>query len=133
MPLEPSPGPLRRIVEALFQTPLGLAQPVRGGLLYYRTPTLAIQLSARRMPGGRRAWVLRGELRTHDGQRLVGVIESIAIQRTDALDQTAIAGTIEASGVFAIADLAAGTYQLSLTTADEEIIIRRLEIGDSIS
>jgi DNA-directed RNA polymerase specialized sigma24 family protein len=132
MPLAPTPGALRRLVEALFQPTLGQSQPARGELLRYETPQVLINLSVRRAPGRPRTWTLRGQVRTPDGRRMRGQIEAVLLRQLDAPDQDEQPGTIETSGSFVFRGLLAGNYRLRLLTAEEEIIIRRIVVGDEL-
>jgi hypothetical protein len=132
IPLAPTPGALRRLVEALFQPAIGQPQPARGELLRYETPQVILNLSVRRAPGQRRTWTLRGQARTPDGRRMHGPIEAALLSRLDALEQDEQPATIETSGSFVFRGLLAGSYRLRLLTAEEEIIIRRIVVGDDL-
>jgi hypothetical protein len=130
VPLTPTPGAMRRLVEALFQPAIGLPQPARGELLRYESPQVLIALSVRRMPGQPRTWTLRGQARTPDGRHIPGMIEAALLRPLDTPDQEEQPGAIEASGSFVFRRLLAGAYSLRLLTAEEEIIIRRIVVGD---
>jgi hypothetical protein len=129
-PLIAAPGLARRIVEALFRPPLSLPQPARGEMLRYEAPQVLISLSMRKTQGKPRTWVLRGQARTPDGRRASGLLEAALLRSLDDPQRPEHQGTFEASGSFAFRELAPGNYSLSLLTAEEEIVIRRIAVGD---
>ena len=133
MSTAPSTGVLRRIVEAVFQPALAMA--IRGTILRYQTPEIVINLSTRKATGKPRTWSVRGELRTHDGQRVSDELEEASLQQTDAdqSDTTTSQGMVEANGRFTFQGIVAGAYRLILLTHDEEIVIRRLVVGNGNS
>ena len=113
-------NPLHRFVEAFLATPTQLPQPVRGQMLRYETPQIAIILSKRKAVGKPRTWTLRGQLRTPDGQLFTDV-EDILLQYTTDVDRTFHASLAD-SGSFTFQELAEGTYRLRVLTAEEEIM-----------
>lgn len=129
----PQAGVFRRIIEAVFQPALAMA--IRGTILRYQTPEVVINLSTRKATGKPRTWSVRGELRTHDGQRVSDALEEASLQQTDAEqpDKTTSHGMVEANGRFTFQGVVAGAYRLSLLTHDEEIVIRRLVVGNGNS
>ena len=130
-PLHP-PGIVRRIVEALFQSPLGMPHPVRGGGLY-TTPHLQIDLSMATVDGPPRRWTIWGEVRTTEGLAVPNMVEAVTLQRLDRLNQPAevVVGTVEADGAFVVAELPAGRYRLGMQTAAEEVVIV-LNVGEQL-
>jgi RNA polymerase sigma factor (sigma-70 family) len=128
--LTPVSGLVRRVVEAFFQSPLGIPQPVRGELLRYQTPQILISLNMRKAQGKPRTWTLRGQIRTPDGQRVAGVLDAALLRPLHDPEQGQHQGTIEANGSFVFRGLPAGGYSLSLLMVEEEILIRRIVIGD---
>ncbi|MEM8529865.1 MAG: hypothetical protein AAGF95_03425 [Chloroflexota bacterium] len=124
----------RRVVEAIFQPALAMA--IRGTILRYQTPEVVINLSTRKGTGKPRTWSVRGELRTHDGQRVSDTLEEASLQQADAEQSdttTASHGMVETNGRFTFQGIVAGAYRLSLLTHDEEIVIRRLVVGNGNS
>jgi hypothetical protein len=102
---------------------------VRGALLRYQAPQVLITVSTRKRQGQARSWVLRGQARTPAGQR----VESVENVLLRALDDTATReyqAEIEASGSFVFRDLPPDAYELHLLTAQEEIVIRRIVVGE---
>lgn len=127
-------GVFRRIVEAVFQPALAMA--IRGTILRYQTPEVVINLSTRKATGKLRTWSVRGELRTHDGQRVSDALEEASLQQADVeqpATSTTSQGMVEENGRFTFQGVIAGAYQLSLLTHDEEIVIRRLVVGNGNS
>jgi hypothetical protein len=125
------PSFLRRVVEALFQAPTLSAAPTRGGGIYRtqtRTPQISILLRTSKVTGKSRTWTLYGQLRTDDDAPLVQY-ERVSLQRLDKPADAPIEAVTEA-GVFTCKGLAAGRYSLHVITADEEILLRELKIGD---
>jgi hypothetical protein len=132
-PLVPAPGRIRRMVEAMFQP--ALAQAVRGPLLRYQTPTITVHLGTRKTSGRARAWNVRGEVRTHDGERIIDALESASLRPIEPLPADEIQeydATIEPTGDFVFRMIPPGTYQLRLITPEEEILIRRIEIDSEV-
>ncbi|MBV9790434.1 MAG: hypothetical protein JOZ51_19740 [Chloroflexi bacterium] len=125
VPLAAPPRLVRRLVEAIFQSPLALPQPLRGDTLAYATERVTIQLRVRAAESHR--WNVRGQARTADGQPLDG-IEAARLQLIDAGDAS-FQGRAQAGGIFRFDQVEAGTYALYVQTADEEIVIRELVIG----
>lgn len=129
IPLEAPPSPLRQLIEALLRPSLALPMPVRGEVLVYHTPQVYINLSTRKNRSKARTWTLHGQLRTLNGE-IITTVERIFLGN---LEDTAIPeqfGLLDDQGFFVFKDLAAGHYRLRLLTAEEEIVIRTLEIGD---
>jgi DNA-directed RNA polymerase specialized sigma24 family protein len=130
VPLVTVPTPLRRIVEALFQPLTQLPQAVRGGvLLHYQTPQLFINLNTRAPSGQQRTWRLSGQLRTPDGQLFTGV-EGILLRQLDLPEAVEQRTTLTITGTFIFAGLPPGKYSLTVLTAEEEIVIREIVVGD---
>lgn len=130
MPLETPPGPLRRLIEAVFQSPLAHPQPVRGELLTFVAPTITLHLSTRIAAGKARSWILRGQARSPEGLQAENMIESVLLRALDAPSLQELAGTVEPHGAFVFRDLAAGSYSVHVFTHAEEIVIRRIIIGE---
>jgi DNA-directed RNA polymerase specialized sigma24 family protein len=120
----------RRIIEAIMVSALDLPQPVRGRVLHFQTPQVAINLSLRKTEGMPRTWTLRGQIRTPEGLVLSGQIEAATLRPLGPPEQPEAAGTIDADGSFVFERLPAGAYTLTIITPDEEIMIRRLLVGD---
>lgn len=129
-----APSFFRRVVEALFQPPTLSAVPTRGGGLYRtqtRTPQITILLRTSKVTGKPRTWTLYGQLRA-DGEAPMVDGERITLQSLDKPENAAIEAVIEANGVFTCKGLAAGRYSLHVITAEEEILIRELKVGDAM-
>lgn len=123
---------LRRAIEAIFQSPLGLPQPVRGEWLHYRTPELLIMISVRRGSTQARTWTLRAQLRNEAGQLISDRIEHALLQRLDTPTEELHTLTIapeDTSLVFK--NLTAGDYTLQVFIPNTEILIRKITIGDA--
>ena len=127
--LEGQPGPLRRLVEAIFQSPLALPQALRGELLVFTAPTITIHLSTRISRGQPRSWILRGQARTSDGLQAQAMLEAVELYPLDLPEEPGQPGHLEQQGSFVFRDLPAGSYRLHVLTSDEEIVIRRIIIG----
>jgi hypothetical protein len=121
---------LRRLVEALFQPPLAQPRPLRGTTLHYATPQVAIHLSTRKTAGHPRSWTLRGQVRTPAGRLYTGLVEAVALYSFDQPDLWFRSGDLENGCKFVVDSLEAGAYRLTLVTAEEEIVIRRIVVGD---
>jgi hypothetical protein len=129
IPLTPPPAGLRRFFEALFQSPLSLPQPARGQVLHYRIPHLSINLSPRKSEGQGRSWTLRGQVRTAEGEQAAGIVESVLLRAYE--DATLLyEGSVEPNGSFLLRGIPEGQYSLTVITAEEEILIRQLLVGD---
>lgn len=126
----PAPQRLRRVIEAIFQPPKHRAAPLRGDMLHYQTPQIAILLSTRQAHGQARTWSLRGEARTPAGIRASGALETVFLRSLRPDDQGEQHGAVADNGTFAFQQLAPGRYSLHLLTADEEIVIRQVIVGD---
>lgn len=128
--LEPQSSIIRRVVEAIFQSPTASPQPVRGEELVYETPQLTIMVTVRRSPGQGQSWTLRAQLR-RQGILATGLVEEARLYRidTDAEEQPLSIPTNEISLVGK--GLSAGSYRLHIFTADEEIVLRHITIGES--
>lgn len=129
VPLDRTSRLLRRVIEAVFQPPELLPEPLRGEILHYRTPQISIVLSTRRGSGKPMAWTLRGEIRTQDGQRAVGLLEGVVLRARESAPDEA-QGSVAENGTFSFQHLAAGIYSLHILTPEEEVIIRHMVIGD---
>jgi len=127
----PAKSVFRRIVEALFQPPLAMPQPVRGDVRHYRTPQVSIQVSVRKMQGKARSWTLRGQLRLTDDHPIQDLLEAVLLTLADQPDDLPLTGALEPNGGFVVRNLPAGTYCVRLLTREEEIVIRRIVVGDS--
>ena len=128
----PAKGVFRRIVEALFQPPLAMPQPVRGDVRHYRTPQVAIQLSVRKLQGKARSWTLRGQMRWADDQPNHDLLEAVLLTLVDQPDDPPLTGVPEPNGGFVVRSLPAGTYAVRLLTREEEIVIRKIVVGDFV-
>lgn len=130
IPLMPRPGVLRRVIEAVFQPPHAAPVALRGEVLHYQTPQISIVLSTRRGSAKPIHWNLRGEARTHDGQRMIGQLENVVLRPLEAADAGETQGSVAENGTFAFQGLPAGRYSLHIFTPEEEVIIRHMVIGD---
>lgn len=130
IPLEARPGQLRRLVEAIFQSPLTMPQPLRGDMLTFTAPTISIHLSMRISRGQPRTWTLRGQARTTKGLQAQALIEAVTLHCLDTPDALEYQGSIERETSFVFRKLPAGDYSLHVLTSDEEIVIRRIIIGE---
>ena len=124
------PSFLRRVVEALFQAPTLSAAPVRGNVIFYRTPQIAIHLYSIKSPGKARTWILQGLLRSAEDQPFTQS-EDILLVNLDEPAEPAQHAAREAAGTFSFSELEAGRYRLQVITPEEEIFIREIEIGYS--
>lgn len=122
---------VRRMVEALLQSPLTLAQPVRGDWLHYRTPELLVMVSVRRSSGKARTWNLRAQLRNDAGELITAQIEEAIVQRLGATpDEARVARVAPEESSLVFKELTAGDYALRVFTAETEIRIHKITIGD---
>jgi DNA-directed RNA polymerase specialized sigma24 family protein len=128
VPLAPEPGPLRRLLVAMLAPEPQLV--LRGAIRWYQTPDIAITLSTRRTSGHARSWTLRGQARMPDGTQAAGVVNGATLQSLDAADRAEIAGAVEPDGAFVFRNLAAGMYRLRLQTAEVEVVIPQIQVGD---
>lgn len=126
----PAAQRVRRVIEAIFQPPQRLAAPLRGDMLHYQTPQIAIVLSTRQATGQAIRWSLRGEARTPAGVRACGVLEAVFLRSLRPDDSSEQRGSVADNGTFAFQQLAPGRYSLHLLTADEEVVIRQVIVGD---
>jgi hypothetical protein len=126
--VQPERSLVRRLVEAIFQSPALLPAPVRGTILRYETPLLTIDLSERRVTGKPRSWTLTAQLRTHDGQPFTDV-ERILLQQIDRAEAQPFQEKISAHGSFRFRELPPGAYRLTILTPEEEITVREFAVG----
>ncbi|MCB0129165.1 MAG: hypothetical protein KDE58_43160, partial [Caldilineaceae bacterium] len=133
VPLAPQPGPLRRIIDAILQTPAAsptqLQPVVRGQILRYAAPQVIIQLSTRVESGKQRSWRLSGQLRRADGQLFTDAAQIVLCQldRQEPVHRETVP---KETGMFVFAEVEGGKYTLSVLTDEEEIVIRELMLGD---
>lgn len=130
VPLRPAPSLLRRVIDAVFQPPEALPAPLRGEIMHYQTPQISIVLSTRRGSGTAIDWTLRGEIRTHDGQRATGLLEAVMLRALQSGAETP--GSVAENGTFSFQHLVADSYSLHIMTPQEEVIVRQLIIGDVV-
>ena len=127
--LVPRQAPLRRLVMAVFQSPLGRAQPIRGDVLQYQVEHMSVHLRVRPQIERRAVWTVRGQLRAADGHLAGHLVQGVrARPRADA-DQP-IFGQVDAHGAFRFDELYAGVYALEIDTPDCTIVIDQLSIGN---
>jgi len=129
VPLEAQPSFVQRVVEALFQPPAQLAQGLRGDILYYQAPEVAVNLSMRRGSGKLLTWTLRGQVRRSDGQTLHDVVQAVVLRSLDRPAQEQ-QGVVTDTAAFSFQGIAPGQYSLHILTTEEEITIRRIAVGD---
>jgi hypothetical protein len=130
VPLALGPGLASRIVEALFQSPHGLAHAVRGTLWQYATPDGWVNIRVRFTPGQPRSFTLRGQVRTVVGRRPEHPPEMVLLQSLDDPVVPELRATIEASGSFVFRELPPGIYSMHVIMEDQEIVIRRIAVGE---
>jgi hypothetical protein len=130
VPLESTPSLGRRLIEAIFQSPLQLPQPVRGTILHYRALDLLIHLIVRKMPDQSGLWLIRGQIRTLEGQLVLEQIERVTLRTLNDPEETLQETDIESGSSFNFGELPTGLYTLTVFTADTEIVIPELLIGD---
>ena len=130
VPLAPV-GRGRRVVEAVLQSPFRLAEAVRGHVLHYQTPRLAINLSMRTTAKHGQHWTVRGQARTLDGVT-AEVIEMVVAYQLDPTTGGVHDGVVEPQGSFVFRALPTGVYRLSILTHDEEITIAPVSVGDDV-
>ena len=121
---------VRCVVEAIFRSPEQLAVPLRGEILHEQAPQIAIVLSTRKKTDQIISWSLRGEARTPDGQRAAGVLEQVFLRALPPDQPREQQGMLADNGAFVFERLVAGRYSLHLLTADEEVVIRQVIVGD---
>lgn len=133
LPPIPKPGLIRRVVEALRQSPLTSApemrEAVRGDLLRYETSQLVINLILREVTGRHRSWRLSGQLRTLDGQ-LFTTTGEVLLQESDQSEQFIQKVSLTETGSFSFEKLSSGKYELTVQTEAEEILIREITLGE---
>lgn len=122
---------LRRVIEAIFQSPLALQ--FQGEWRQYNTPQVTINIDERQSPGQSRTWIVRAQVRDHTGQLLINQVE---LARLEAITPTTgerltANGTISATSV-SFRDLPAGDYSLQIVLPEEEIIIRQFTVGFTV-
>jgi hypothetical protein len=123
------PNLLRRLVEAIFSSPLAMPQPVRGGWLHYRTPQVMVNLSTRKSIGKPRTWTLHAQLRTHEGRLISDQAESALLHMLTGPEHFSITPR-HGTPSLVFHDLPAGDYSLQIVLAVEEVIIRKISVGD---
>ena len=123
-----APAFFRRVVDALFQSPTLTPAPVRGGMLFYRTPQIGIYLYSIKNAGKARTWVLQGLVRTVDDQPFIAC-EDILLVDLDEPTTLVRHAVLGPTGTFRFSDLAASRYRLHLITPEEEILIREIALG----
>lgn len=128
VPTVEPPSFLRRVVEAFFQSPTLSPAPVRGGVLFYRTPQIGIHLYSIKSPGKARTWVLQGLVRTVDDQPFTQC-EDILLANLAEPEAPTQHALLDPSGTFRFSNLEASRYRLHLITAEEEILIREITVG----
>lgn len=124
-------GWLRRIVEAIFQPPTLASQPIRGEThLNYRAEDIHLALNLRPdtdLPG---RWTLRGQVRSSQGL-LIGneVASAVLISITNGEIQES--EWSEERRSFAFRQVEAGVYRLHLGTAETEIVVPSIAVGNA--
>lgn len=128
------PRRLRRVIEALFQPPLELA--LKGSqLLHYQIPDaphliIHLRVSTRVVRGKPRTWTLRGELRSHEGQKVGNLLLAASLRRPEHPEQIDYLADLHTDSVFVLSGVAAGTFRLHLTLEPYDIVIPQIIIGD---
>jgi hypothetical protein len=89
-----------------------------------------INTNLHKTSGRPRTWALRGQIRTPDGLQIADLLEEATLRPLDQPGQQAFSGTIRSNGSFAFPSLPAAAYSLSLLLPEEEIVIRRIVVGD---
>jgi len=118
---------LRRVVEAVFQSPL--AMQFQGEWQQYRTPQITINIDERQSSGKPRTWTMRAQVRDQDGQQLTHQVELATLEAlTPEVPSQPMNGTLSTSSIV-FRDLPAGEYSLQIVLPEEEIIIRQLTVG----
>lgn len=124
---------LRKVVEAIFQSPLELQ--FQGEWLQYNTPQVTINIDERQSPGKSRSWTVRAQLRDQEGQLLTNRVELATLEAATpeaaapaAVPPLLIHGTFSATSIV-FRDLPPGDYSLQLVLPEEEIIIRKVTVG----
>ena len=124
----PQPGFLRQIVKAVLRPALASPQPLRGELLIYETPQIYINLSTRKSMGKQRTWLLKGQVRTSEGELFTDVL-GLHLYGPGEHAFSEMQGFVDEKGFFTFIDLAAGNYRLVLMTSDKQIEIPNLAVG----
>lgn len=119
---------LRRIAEAFFRSALALPQPARGDGIYY-TPQIAISIITSRSTGTGRTWTLHAQPRTYDNELLTAQVESAVLQAITTQENYSTVPQVGET-VLVFRHLPDGEYSLHLIFPNEEIIIRKLEVGE---
>jgi DNA-directed RNA polymerase specialized sigma24 family protein len=128
VPLEPQPGRIRQLIWATLAPLPHLA--LRGDIFWYQAPAIGIALSERGSSDVPRTWTLSGEARTPDGMQTTNTLTGAALRSIDDPEQMAYTVQADSDGGFVFRNLSAGIYRLSLFTADLEIVISPLRVGD---
>ncbi len=119
---------IRRIVEATFQPPLA-AQVMGSDVLAYQSPSIFINLSTEKAPGKARTWSIWGETRTPAGLLATDMVESVSLEAVDQAGHQE-EESIDEDGTFVFSGLSVGVYRLRILTAEEEIVVRRIPVGE---
>ncbi len=73
---------------------------------------------------------MRAEIRTPEGLLAADLVEAAHLDALDEPGPASHEGSLDASGRFVFRRLPPGNYRLTVLTAAEEVVIRRIVVGD---
>jgi DNA-directed RNA polymerase specialized sigma24 family protein len=119
---------LQQVIEAIYQSPLAFG--LQGDWLHYRTAEVFINISTRQNRTKARSWTIHAQIRSHEGELLTTTVVAATLAQLDQTEPN-IYQLDESSHTSSLIfrEVQPGVYCLSIVLPEQEIIIRRVEIG----
>ena len=119
---------LQQVIEAIYQSPLAFG--LQGDWLHYRTAEVFINISTRQNRTKARSWTIHAQIRSHEGELLTTTVVAATLAQLDQTEPN-IYQLDEPSHTSSLIfrEVQPGVYCLSIVLPEQEIIIRRVEIG----
>jgi len=121
------PSVLRRLVEAVYHSPLEFG--LQGEWLHFRTSGYIINIRTRRAQGKERRWTASIQLRSLEGELLTKEIESAILGSLNPVTPVYRIDKTNNGSSLIFKEVEMGEYHLALMLSEEEIIIRKIAVG----